>query len=129
MASVVKSHLWYGAGTHLYGDHMYALHSYGDHPYLQLHTGQIGLNKHLHCIKCTDSPACPSCNTTPQETVQHFLFECNSYCQECFELQGKLGCNTSKLSYLLTDSSAIAPTLKYVHSMHHLNQIFGKISS
>ena len=96
---------------------------------LQLRTGQISLNKHLHCIKCTNSQACPSCNVTSQEMVQHFLFQCDSYREEHFELQEKLGCNASKLSYLLTDSSAIAPTLKYIHNTHCLNQIFGKISS
>ena len=96
---------------------------------VQLHTGHISLNKHLHCIKCIDSPACPSCNTTPQETIQHSLFECNNYHQEHFMLQRKLGHNVSKPSYLLTNSSAIIPTLKYVHSMQCINQIFGKISS
>ena len=96
---------------------------------LQLCTGHIGLNKHLHRIKCTNSPACPSCNTMPHETIQHFLFECNNYCHKCFELQRKLGCNVSKLPYLLTNSAAIKQTLKYVHSMHHFNQTFSSLAS
>ena len=87
---------------------------------LQLCMGHIDQNKHLHCIKHINSLACPSCNATAEETIQHFLFICDNYCQECFELQRKLGHNVSKLSYLLTNSPANTQILKYVHSMHCL---------
>ena len=96
---------------------------------LQLCTGHIGLNKHLHHIKCTNSPACHSCNTTPYKTIQHFLFECNNYRHKHFKLQRKLGHNVSKLPYLLTNSAAIKQTLKYVHITCRFNQTFGSLAS
>lgn len=76
---------------------------------LQFCTGCIPLNKHLHCIKQTDSPACPNCTQTPQESIHHFLFECNKYRQEHFALQRKLGHHASTLSYLLTNPTATSP--------------------
>ena len=96
---------------------------------LQLRTGHIGLNKHLHRIKHTNSPACPRCNAMPYETIQHFLFKCDNYRQEHFELKRRLGRNTSKLPYLLTNPAAIKQTLKYVHSMHRFNQTFSSLAS
>ena len=36
---------------------------------LQLRTGHISLNKHLHHIKCMGSPNCPSCNAVTHKTV------------------------------------------------------------
>ena len=53
---------------------------------LQLHSGHIGQNKHLHHIKHTNSPACPNCLNTPQETIHHFFFECDKFQAEHFTL-------------------------------------------
>ena len=94
---------------------------------LQLHTGHIGLNRHLHHIKQSNSPACPNCNHTPQETVHHFLFECSKYHQERFTIQWKLGCYASTLSYLLTNSAAIKPLLNYIHDTQCLRQTYGSL--
>ena len=46
---------------------------------MQLCTRHIGLNKHLHHIKCLDSPHCPNCDKNAVETVHHFLFDCTQY--------------------------------------------------
>ena len=43
---------------------------------MQLHTGHIGVNKHLHQIKCSELPHCPNCDKNAIETVHHFLFNC-----------------------------------------------------
>lgn len=41
----------------------------------QLRTGHVPLNKHLHRIKCAESPICPKCEME-NETVAHFLLMC-----------------------------------------------------
>ena len=95
---------------------------------LQLCSGYIGLNKHLHHIKQINSPACPNCNDTLNKTIQHFLFECNKYCSEKFMLQRKLGHLASHLSYLLTNPVATTPILNYIHAMSLLKQTFSNLS-
>ena len=54
---------------------------------LQLRTGHIGLNKHLHHLNCTPNLLCNSCDEQVDEMIHHFLFECQHYCQERHELQ------------------------------------------
>ena len=57
---------------------------------MQLHTGHIALNKHLHRIHHSPSPICPNCNDGAEESVFHFLFICNCYNRECVLLCNKL---------------------------------------
>ena len=45
---------------------------------IQLRTGHAPLNKHLHDIRCTDSPVCPACEDA-HETVHHYLLTCPAY--------------------------------------------------
>lgn len=52
---------------------------------MQLRTGHIGLNKHLHRIGKAESPYCPVCKKV-EETVQHYLFGCPAYCHDPFIL-------------------------------------------
>ena len=46
---------------------------------MQLHTGHIGLNKHLHHIKCSNTLYCPNCDENAIEDRHHFLFVCTGY--------------------------------------------------
>ena len=86
---------------------------------MQLCTGHIGLNKHLHQIKRSDSPHCPNCDENAIETVHHFLFEIHT-------LQKLRHC-THDLSHLLTHPAATLPLLKFIHATGHLKQTFGAI--
>ena len=45
---------------------------------INLITGHIGLNKHLHKITLADSPICPYCNEI-EETVAHFIGQCPAH--------------------------------------------------
>ena len=45
---------------------------------VQLRTGHIALNHHLHRIGKADAPTCPCCMRA-DETVQHFLFHCPAH--------------------------------------------------
>ena len=48
--------------------------------YIQLRTGHIPLNKHLHRIKKSATPKCLQCGHNQIETVHHYLFDCPRYC-------------------------------------------------
>ena len=94
---------------------------------LQLCTNCVLLNKYLHCIKQANSPACPNCPQTSQETTHHFLFECSSYRKECFVMQNDLGHQASNLTYLPTHSTVTSLLLKYICTTHRLRWTFGEL--
>ena len=94
---------------------------------MQLHTGHIGLNKHLHRIKCLDSPHCPNCNENTIKTVHHFFFDCTRYRRERSILHRKLRRHTHDISHLLTHPTATLPLLKYIHMTGRLKQTFRAI--
>lgn len=96
---------------------------------MQLRTGHIGLNKHLHWIHHSDTPYCPSCDENAIELTHHFLFNCVCYCHERSILQHKLHCQSHNVSYLLSHPAAILPLLKFVHLTGHLKQTFGALCS
>ena len=96
---------------------------------MQLRTGQIGLNKHLHRIRRSDTPYCPNCNENAVETIHHFLFDCARYRSERSILHRKLRRRSHNLSYLLSHPAATLPLLKYVHSTGRLKQTFGALCS
>ena len=95
----------------------------------QLRSGHIGLNKHLHQIKQTASPACNNCNNGTEESIQHYLFECVKYSQERHLLQRSLQHHTSNLAYLLSSPDAMLPLLKFIHTLRLLKQTFGEVHS
>ena len=47
---------------------------------IQLITGHIGLNKHLHTMTISNTDICPKCDLEP-ESVTHFLTSCPAYTQ------------------------------------------------
>ncbi|KAI6016365.1 hypothetical protein PISMIDRAFT_79760, partial [Pisolithus microcarpus 441] len=57
--------------------------------YIRFRTGCVGLNKHLHHIKKTESPSCKC--STPQETVEHYLTVFPCYNRACHVLWNSLG--------------------------------------
>ena len=96
---------------------------------MQLCTGHIGLNKHLHQIRCSDTPYCPSCDENTIELTHHFLFDCVHYHHECSILQHKLRCQSHNMSYLLSHPAAILPLLKFIHLTGRLKQTFRALCS
>ena len=96
---------------------------------MQLHTSHIGLNKHLHCIKHSNTPYCPNCDENTIKDTHHFLFDCTGYQHERSILHRKLCRRMHNLSYLLTNPTATLPLLKYIHSTGHLKQTFGAVCS
>ena len=96
---------------------------------MQLHSGHIGLNKLLHHIKWSNTPYCPNCDENAIEDTHHFLFTCSAYQHKCSILHRKLRRHSHDLSYLLTNSAATLPLLKYIHSTGQLKQTFGAVCS
>jgi hypothetical protein len=92
----------------------------------QLRTGHIGLNHHLFRIHKAESPSCPHCQGITVETVKHFLLDCPHYRKERHILQRKLRRNARSLSFLLSNTTAVIPLLKFVHSTGRFKIFFGK---
>lgn len=80
---------------------------------MQLYSGHIGLNKHLHHIKHSNTPTCPNCDENVDKTIHHYLFECTHYCRE---RSIKLRQHSLKLSYLLSNTEAILLLLKFIQA-------------
>jgi len=93
---------------------------------IQLRTGHIGLNKHLHRINKKDSPDCDECDGTP-ETVFHFIMECPKYNHQRHILRRTLRREANDLAYLLNNKNAIVPLVNYINSTNRLKTSFGVI--
>ena len=96
---------------------------------IQLRTGNIGLNGHLHRIGKINSPLCTKCDANTEEMVHHYLFECDHYQQERIPLIQKLWRKAHKISYLLTNPTATLPLLKFIHVSGRLKNTFGDITT
>ena len=96
---------------------------------MQLRSGHISLNKHLHKIWSSNTPNCPNCNKNTPETIHHFLFECTNYYHEQAILHRTLQRKSHELSYLLSNPTTTLPLLKFIHTTGQLKQTFGPITT
>lgn len=88
----------------------------------QIRTGHIGLNRHLHRITKAPSPDCPHCDGI-EETVHHFILECQQYKRERQILRRALGRDADSLAYMLTKESGMKELVKYVNGAGRMNSI------
>lgn len=93
----------------------------------QLRSGHAPLNKHLHRIAKVPSPICLQCGER-EETVHHFIITCPKYTTQCHALQFELGTQTNHLKNLLNNSKCIKPLLRFIASMHRMEQTFGDVT-
>ncbi|EIN10251.1 hypothetical protein PUNSTDRAFT_27365, partial [Punctularia strigosozonata HHB-11173 SS5] len=93
---------------------------------IQLRSGHIGLNKHLHRIKKSPMPICPHCRTYP-ETVSHFLTQCSEYREPRRKLRAELGHKASNIKYLLSDSKALPALYRYITETGRFAQTHGNV--
>ena len=96
---------------------------------MQLWTGHIGLNKHLHHICHSNTPYYPSFNENAIKSTHHFLFNCTCYHHKHSILHCKLHHSSHNMLYLLSHPTATLPLLKFVHAAGHLKQTFGALCS
>ncbi|KAI6004652.1 hypothetical protein EDD15DRAFT_2150398, partial [Pisolithus albus] len=95
--------------------------------YIQLRTGHIPLNLHLHRLQKSDTPNCLQCDSATPEDVHHYLFQCPRYIRERHTLHTALGRNATKEAYLLNDPGARTHLLRYVNSTKRLQPTFGEV--
>lgn len=92
----------------------------------QLRTGHVALNKHLHRIKCADSPLCPACEEAP-ESVDHFLLFCPAYDRARMRLLFEGGPQTRGLHALLSERKLLRPLLQYIHETGRFKRTLGDL--
>jgi ribonuclease HI len=80
---------------------------------IQLRTGHIALNKHLHRITKADSPTCPTCGQD-DETVHHYLFDCPTWKHERWSMGRTMGRDSKSARRILNSQRGIKATLKFV---------------
>jgi len=85
---------------------------------MQLRTGHIPLNSYLFRIKKLGTRRCESCWDRGQleitETVVHYLFECQAYAAECYDMDRALGRYSRDLKGIMASMKRIKELLKFV---------------
>jgi hypothetical protein len=94
---------------------------------MQLQTGYIPLNKHLHRIGWAKSPYCQLCPCT-EEDVNHSLFNCYKYMCQRLGLIISLRQRAFTTQGLLSNKNAICNTLNFVNTTGQLSHMYGDIS-
>ena len=89
---------------------------------------QMCINKSI-TTNIPQSPLCTKCDANTEETVHHYLFECDHYQQERAPLNQKLRRKAHEISYLLTNPTATLPLLKFIHATGRLKNTFGDITT
>lgn len=92
--------------------------------YMRLHTSHVPLATYLARIRCTLSPACPTCRQG-HETVYHFLWEWGTYSLHRAVYLGTLCRTDTSVQYLLTSDEAVRPLFKYINATAPFRRIFG----
>lgn len=94
---------------------------------VQLRTGHIGLNMHLHRIGCVDDPTCPACKAS-EETVHHLIFECPAYQHERHQLRATLRRGANSLRLMVTNPKAALKLLSFLNATGRLKNSFGEVN-
>jgi len=93
---------------------------------MQLRMGHIPLNSYLHCIKKSATRHCESCwgitRLEVTETVIHFLFECQVYVAEQYDMDRVLGRQSRDLQGIMASLDGVKELLKYVGRMARIKK-------
>jgi hypothetical protein len=81
---------------------------------VQLRTGHVGLNKHLHKIGKAESPLCPACQKTIQ-TDHHFLFRCPAYDGQRRKMERELKRGAKSMKTMLGGHKMMKHLFRYIH--------------
>ena len=95
---------------------------------VQLHTGHILLNRHLHWLHKVGSDMCSVCKGHV-ESVTHYLLECCSYRNEREKMLRSIGCLATDLGTLFSSREGIKALLQYVKDIGRLRNSFGDVTS
>ena len=100
---------------------------------IQLHSGHIPLNAHLHRLGCAETNKCPACDerrggARAKETVIHYLFECTAYRHERLDMDRALGPHCRDLKAIMSNYDHIKALLHFVSQTRRLQRNFGDVS-
>ena len=95
---------------------------------IQLRTGHVPLNHHLHTIGRANTQRCPGCGAA-KETVLHFVLQCPKYALQRRVYFGPLGRNGQRLEYLLSTKEGIERLFKLVNAARRLHQTFDELKT
>jgi hypothetical protein len=91
---------------------------------VQLRSGHVPVQKHLHRIKKAATATCPGCGTT-EETVMHYLLHCRKYNEQRKVLRRELGRKASEPTYLLSNTKALPALFRYIAATRRFDKTFG----
>jgi ribonuclease HI len=92
---------------------------------LQLRSGHIQLNKHLHRIGKAERPKCMNCNA-PSEGVEHFLLDCPTFEDERHDNMRTL--KDRSFNTLFETRDGVKAVLGFVNNTQRLRSYFGDVS-
>ncbi|THH10371.1 hypothetical protein EW146_g8390, partial [Bondarzewia mesenterica] len=94
--------------------------------FIQLRTGHIPLQQHLWRIGKADSAICTYC-ADAEETVRHFLIDCQFFRKDHLILKNALRRDANDLSKLLSnDTSNAKPLFRYIRDTGRFKDIYGE---
>ena len=94
---------------------------------IQLRTGHVPLQQHLHRLRKVDTPICPMCGIT-NETVYHFLMECAAYNEERAERERRAGPASRSIKDLLNRPTMLSPLFRYIHDTQRFLATYGPLA-
>jgi len=96
---------------------------------IQIQTGHIPLNSYLYRIKKSGTRQCDACwganQLTITETVVYYLFECQAYATERYDMDRALGRHSRDLQGILVSLDRIKELLKFVGRMARFKMTLG----
>ena len=96
---------------------------------IQLCTGHAPLQHHLHRIQPDEfeSPTCPACGQC-DETVAHFLLECQCYADSRHRLEQAVGRSSRNLAELLSNPSMFKHLFEFIHKTQRFKKTFSDLN-
>ncbi|EIW79477.1 hypothetical protein CONPUDRAFT_125804 [Coniophora puteana RWD-64-598 SS2] len=92
-----------------------------------LTTRHLPLNAYLYRFKRAEEPFCDHCDDAAEETIHHYLFDCPAWGRARHALIRALGRDAESLSFLLTNTKATQPLMRYVNATGRFKAIFGDL--
>jgi len=85
---------------------------------VQMRTGHIPLQAHLHRIRKVETLTCQNCHKA-DKTVHHYLIACMVFAAQRGDMESQLRRAAKSMSTLLTNPKAFLQPFKYIHNTNH----------
>ena len=87
---------------------------------MQVRTGHIALNFYLKCIGKLNTDNCTKCEEGPhnvhvQESINHFLFDCQGYEEERMDLTAKIGRSQLSILKIMKNADHMKSLVTYIN--------------